>query len=99
LAKHKDVVGYLPLLQRLEVVCAKGDGRGGFYKQPAIALAILKDEADPALTYLVPMVSLNADKEIDIAHENNVIGYDDGSQQIDWKKVAEKCEAGAMKQP
>jgi len=40
---------------------------------------------------------MNREKEIDIAHEDNIIGYDDGSLAIDWKKVAEKFEAGKKK--
>ena len=45
------------------------------------------------------MVSINAEAEIDIAHESNIIGYDDGSQHIDWKKIAEKHEANLKKKP
>jgi hypothetical protein len=99
LIKHKDVVNYLPILQKLEVVYATGDGKGGFYKQPAIALAVIRDEEASGVTYLAPMVSINAEKEIDIAHESNIIGYDDGSQHIDWKKMAEKYEANLKKKP
>ena len=54
LIKHKDVVNCLPILQKLEAVYAIGDGKGGFYKQPAIALAVIKDEDSPGVTYLAP---------------------------------------------
>jgi len=97
MVKHADIVGFVPLLQKLEVVYAKNDGNGGFYKQPALALAVVKDETTPSVTFLVPMISMNREKEIDIAHEYNIIGYDDGSLAIDWKKVAEKFEAGKKK--
>ena len=97
MVKHSDIIGYVPLFQKLKVVYAKEDGKGGFYKQPALAFAIVKDETNPKVTSLVPMVSTNETKEIDLAHEENIIGYDDGSQAIDWKKLAEKYEAGKKK--
>jgi len=52
MVKHADIVGFVPLLQKLEVVYAKNDGNGGFYKQPALALAVVKDETTPSVTFL-----------------------------------------------
>jgi hypothetical protein len=93
MVKHTDVVGFFPLLQRLDVVYAKGDGRGGYFKKPALAVAIVREGGEDAAAFLVPMVSINGAAEIDIAHEENIIGYDDGSGETDWKKLAEKYEA------
>lgn len=97
MVKHKDVVGFFPLLQKLDVVYAKGDGKGGYYKKPALAMAIVREEGESGLTFLVPMVAINAAAEIDIAHEENIIGYEDGSGEADWKKLAEKYEAANKK--
>ncbi len=97
MVKHSDVVGFFPLLQKLDVVYAKGDGRGGFFKKPALAMAIVTEDGDDAISYLVPMVSINDAAEIDIAHEGNIIGYDDGSGDTDWKKLAERYEAKGRK--
>lgn len=97
MVKHADVVGFFPLLQRLDVVYAKGDGKGGFYRKPALAMAIVREEGESAITFLVPMVAINEVAEIDIAHEENIIGYDDGSGEADWKRLAEKYEAARKK--
>jgi hypothetical protein len=97
MVKHTDVVGFFPLLQRLDVVYAKGDGKGGFYRKPALAMAIVREEGESAITFLVPMVAINDAAEIDIAHEENIIGYDDGSGEADWKRLAEKYEAARKK--
>jgi hypothetical protein len=98
MVKHKDVMGYVPLFHKLDIVYAKLDGKGGFYKQPALAMAIVKDENDPSITFLVPMVAMKEERDIDIAHEDNIIGYDDWSQDVDWKKLAEKYEEGKVPQ-
>jgi len=92
MVKHTDVVGFFPLLQRLDVVYAKGDGKGGYFKKPALAMAIAREGGDEEVSFLVPMVSINDAAEIDIAHEDNIIGYDDGSGDTDWKRLAEKYE-------
>lgn len=97
MVKHTDVVGFFPLFQKLDVVYAKGDGKGGYYKKPALAMAIVSEEGDEAVSFLVPMVSINDMAEIDIAHDENIIGYDDGSGETDWKKLAEKYETKSKK--
>ncbi len=97
MVKHADVVGFFPLLQKLDVVYAKNDGKGGFYKKPALAMAIVREEGENGVNFLVPMVAINAAAEIDIAHEENIIGYEDGSGEADWKKLAEKYEASQKK--
>jgi len=97
MVKHADVVGFFPLLQKLDVVYARGDGKGGFYKKPALAMAIVREEGNPEVTFLVPMVAINETAEIDIAHEENIIGYEDGSGEADWKKLAVKYEADKKK--
>jgi hypothetical protein len=97
MVKHSDVVGFFPLLQKLDVVYAKGDGKGGYYKKPALAMAIVREENKDSIAFLVPMVAINATAEIDIAHEDNIIGYEDGSGEADWKKLAEKYEAAKKK--
>jgi hypothetical protein len=97
MVKHENVVGYLPLFQKLGIVYAKVDGKGGFYKRPAIALAVVKDESNPSITFLVPMVAMGKDKEIDLAHEDNIIGYDDGSGEANWRELAENYEASLKK--
>ena len=97
MVKHSDVIGFFPLLQRLDVVYAKGDGKGGFFKKPALAMAIVKEGGDDGVSFLVPMVSVNETAEIDIAHEENIIGYDDGSGETDWKRLAERYEAKGRK--
>jgi len=97
--KHENVIGYIPLFRKLDIICAKDDGKGGFYRQPAVAMAIVKDEENPAITSLVPMVVIKEDMEIDLAHGGNIIGYDDGSRKkkTDWKAVAEKYELSQKK--
>lgn len=95
MVKHKDVINYIPVFQKLSVVYSKKDGKGGYYKKPAIALAIVRDEADKELTFLIPVISLNSSKELDIAHESDIIGYDDGSEEIDWKQIAMQHDAKA----
>lgn len=97
--KHENVVGYLPLFRKLDIIYAKEDGKGGFYRQPAIAMAIVKDDENPAITFLVPMVAMKEQMEIDLAHGSNIIGYDDGSRKrkTDWREAAEKYEASQSK--
>lgn len=97
MVKHENVVGYIPLFHRLDVVFAKGDGKSTFYRRPAVALAIAKDDSNPSITFLVPMVVMGEDRDIDLAHEENIIGYDDGSREVDWKRVAERYEASMKK--
>jgi hypothetical protein len=97
MVKHADVIGFFPLLQKLDVVYAKGDGKGGYSKKPALAMAIVREGGKDAASFLVPMISINDAAEIDIAHEENIIGYDDGSGDTDWKRMAERYEAKGKK--
>lgn len=97
MVRHEDVVGFFPLLQRLDVVYAKGDGKGGFYRKPALAMAIVREKSKPEYAFLVPMVAINDAAEIDIAHEENIIGYDDGSGEVDWGRLAQKYEVSRKK--
>ena len=97
MVKHENIIGYLPLFQKLDIIFAKGDGKGGFYKRPAVALAVAKDDSNPSITYLVPMVVMGKEKEIDLAHEDNIIGYDDGSEEANWKTLASKYESAQKK--
>ncbi|GEM_PF-1579357 len=90
MSKHVQVVDFLPIFQRLDVIYVRTDGKEGILRKPAIALAVIRDEERPEIKYLMPMVSLNAARDIDLAHGYGVLGYDDGSEAINWEMLAEE---------